>query len=544
MTRFPKYSVGQQLGIGFGLMFLLLALLGAAVYIWQSQSAGAQREFLERIAPLAERSDQLERALLRLAIAGRNYLLHPVQSRMNQFEEARAEVESSLDRLEQLPKEADSEAIARQIARDLRPYLLEANRVVKQHLQSPLQPAEEARLSELRERTTELVRRLADLQRGKMATAISTMQASRDRVSDGIAAAIIIGGLLCMAIAWVTAQSVRRPVNELVTIAGSLEAGDWKPASQLVPETRLAASGNAEAGELRQLARAIGAAAAALQQREHQLQAQNEELQAQNEEIQSQAEELQAQHEEIQAQNEQLKRQAEALGEADQRKTRFLGVLAHELRNPMAPISNSLALLKRSPPGSEHALRAQAMIERQAKHLVRLIDDLLDVTRISQGKIRLQREELDLEEIVRACIEDQHAALESGERSFSFIAPEVPVRMNGDRTRLSQIVGNLLSNAVKFTDRGGRITLELGVESGEALLRVRDDGIGLEPELVPQLFQPFTQGATSLDRAHSGLGLGLSLVQSLAELHGGTVSAHSDGPGLGSEFVVRLPILA
>jgi signal transduction histidine kinase len=304
---------------------------------------------------------------------------------------------------------------------------------------------------------------------------------------------------------------------------------------------------------MRKLARAVGSAARALEQREQRLRAQNEEVQGQNEEIQAQteelqaqSEELQAQHEEIQAQNEQLKQQADELNEADQRKNRFLGVLAHELRNPMAPISNSLALLRRSPAGSEHALRAQAMIERQVRHLIRLIDDLLDVTRISQGKIRLQREELDLVEIVRACIEDQQATLEPGERSIRFIAPQGPVLLNGDRTRLSQIAGNLLSNAVKFTDRGGSIVVELRADPARksASLHVSDDGVGLDADLLPLLFQPFAQGAGSLDRTHSGLGLGLSLVRALAELHGGEVSGSSEGPGRGAQFVVTLPVLA
>jgi signal transduction histidine kinase len=403
----------------------------------------------------------------------------------------------------------------------------------------------------MRDRAIEGVQRFLDLQRGKQAAALATLQTARNRVSAGIVAAIVLGGLLAAAIAWVTAQSVRRPAKELVAIAGSLEAGDWTPAAALV--RNLPAVTEAETrtqGEMRQLAHAIGSAATALEQREQSLQAQNEELQAQNEEIQAQAEELQAQseelqaqHEEIQAQNEQLRQQAAELGEADQRKNRFLGVLAHELRNPMAPISNSLALLKRSPPGSEQALRAQAMIERQARHLIRLIDDLLDITRISQAKIRLQREELDLAEIVRACIEDQQAGLAEGERNLRFDAPAHPVRMTADRTRLSQVVGNLLSNAVKFTDRGGHISVALRTDSGGwSSLSVTDDGIGIEPGLRPRLFEPFTQGSAGLERSNGGLGLGLSLVRALVELHGGTIEARSEGPGRGAEFVVRLPL--
>ena len=559
MTRFPTSSIGKQLSVGFGLIFLLLAVLGAAVFVWHSQSASAQRAFLERIAPLAERADQLERSLLQVGIDVRSYLLSPDQERLNRYRQSFEGTREAMRRLDQAPKDADGEELARQIAARITPYLEEADRLLKRHSQIPVDSAEEATLSELRERATVSVQRFEDLQRGKIALAIGKMQTARDRVSSGLIAVILLGGLMSAAIAWVTTQSVRRPVNALVDVAGSLEEGNWEPALALIPQAR---SDPAEKlpskGEIRRLARAIGFAAQSLEQREQRLQAQNEELQVQNEELQAQneeiqsqgeelqaqSEELQAQHEEIEAQNERLKLQAEELGEADRRKNRFLGVLAHELRNPMAPISNSLALLKRAPPGSEHAVRAQAMIERQARHLTRLIDDLLDVTRISQGKIRLQREELDFIELVRACLEDQQATLESGERNLSFTAPPAPVRVNGDRTRLSQVVGNLLSNAVKFTDRGGHITVALEVEPARRLaqLRIGDDGIGLDPQLIPQLFQPFTQGAHSIDRVNGGLGLGLSLVKALVDLHGGGIDARSDGPGRGAEFVVRLPL--
>jgi signal transduction histidine kinase/CheY-like chemotaxis protein len=282
------------------------------------------------------------------------------------------------------------------------------------------------------------------------------------------------------------------------------------------------------------------------------IQAQNEELQVQNEEIQAQGEELQAQQEEIQAQNEELLQQGEELrrhvaqlAEADAHKTQFLGVLAHELRNPMTPIANSIHILKNTEPGSESAMRARTIIERQVTHLVRLIDDLLDVTRISEGKIQVQRQPLDLVAIAKACVED--LATEFAERGIDVVTdlPDEPVEVNGDGTRLSQVLGNLLNNSIKFSTQGS-VTLQLRVDhqNGEALLRVRDDGIGLEPELVPKLFQPFSQGATGIARVNGGLGLGLALVKALVRLHDGDVSAHSDGPGRGAEFTVRLPLAA
>jgi signal transduction histidine kinase len=543
MKRFPTRSLGQILAIGFALMLLLLGVLSAAVYSWQSDSAAAERDFLERIAPLAEQGDRLERALLRFAIAARTYLLNPSQQRMNRYHHALAEVREALQRLQEAPKDADGRALIDQVSATLEPYLAESTRAIENHLSTPVDSSHEGRLSELRDRVILTLQRFADLQRGRTAAAIETMQRARDRVSTGVGAAIVVGALLSIAIAWFMARSVRKPVGQLVSIAERLEAGDWSPALQLVQQTEPVPPSAPERSELRRLARAIGFAATALEQREQRLQAQNEELQAQNEEIQAQSEELQAQSEEIQSRNALLKQQADELNEADRRKNRFLGVLAHELRNPMAPISNSIALLKKSAPGSETALRAQAMIERQSRHLIRLIDDLLDITRISQGKIRLQREELDLVSVVHECIEDQQAALAAGDRIFTLVSPETPVKVSGDRTRLAQIVGNLLGNAVKFTDRGGRIAVTVTVDQDarSMCLRVRDDGVGIERDLQPLLFEPFTQGTSSLDRTHGGLGLGLSLVRALVELHLGTASVHSDGPGHGAEFLITLP---
>lgn len=280
------------------------------------------------------------------------------------------------------------------------------------------------------------------------------------------------------------------------------------------------------------------------------IQAQNEELQVQNEEIQVQSEELQAQHEEMQAQNEELIQQGEELrrvvsqlAEADANKNRFLGVLAHELRNPITPITNSIHILKLSSPGSDGAQRAQAVIERQVTHLVRLIDDLFDVTRISEGKIRVQKQPLDLVEIVRSSVEDHRAVFEKHRIHVSLDVPDESVRVEGDPTRLSQIVGNLLNNAIKFGEGGtAAVSLRVDHASGDAVLRVVDDGVGMESELLPHLFQPFSQGVSGLARVRGGLGLGLALVKSLVTLHGGKVAAHSDGPGRGAEFTVRLPL--
>lgn len=290
-----------------------------------------------------------------------------------------------------------------------------------------------------------------------------------------------------------------------------------------------------------------------IQGQNEELQAQNEEIQAQNEEIQAQTEEIQSQNEEIQTQNEELQRHTEELGvraemlaQADARKNEFLGVLAHELRNPLAAITNSLVIAKRTPPGSEQSARAQMVIERQAQQLVRLIDDLLDVTRISQGKIQIRRDRLDLVEVVHTCIEDQRAELEANELTVELDLPGGEVWVEGDRTRLCQVLGNLLNNAIKFTDAGNQVMVALRPhpEEAQVALHVIDRGIGIDTDLLPQLFQPFNQGKAAGDKANTGLGLGLALVKELVRLHGGSVEARSDGCGTGSEFIVRLPLHA
>ncbi|MGC9986495.1 MAG: ATP-binding protein [Polyangia bacterium] len=239
----------------------------------------------------------------------------------------------------------------------------------------------------------------------------------------------------------------------------------------------------------------------------------------------------------LSAANEQLK-------EADRRKNEFLAVLSHELRNPLAPIRNSTYILEHSAPGGEQAKRAVAVIDRQAGQLARLVDDLLDVTRITRNKIRLQRQTLELNEVVRHAMEDQRSLFDKSEVHLKFHPALQPVLLNADRNRLAQVIGNLLQNAAKFTGRGGetRITVSVDATEQRAVVQVADTGAGLAPEMVSRLFQPFSQADSTLDRSKGGLGLGLALAKGLVELHGGDVMARSAGLGQGAEFVVRLPL--
>jgi signal transduction histidine kinase len=235
----------------------------------------------------------------------------------------------------------------------------------------------------------------------------------------------------------------------------------------------------------------------------------------------------------------------ERLRDADRRKDEFLSMLSHELRNPLAAIACSVHILNHADPQSEPAKRAVMIVGRQTKHLTRLIDDLLDVTRVARGKMELYRELVDLRELVRRTGDDFRVMMDSRGIEFLTEMPREGIWIDGDPTRLAQVVGNLLQNAAKFTEPGGRVSLALDALHGHhvAEIRVRDTGVGIEPEVLAHLFEPFVQGSRSLARTQGGLGLGLTLVKGLTELHGGTVRVESPGPVRGSEFVVRLPLV-
>ncbi len=233
----------------------------------------------------------------------------------------------------------------------------------------------------------------------------------------------------------------------------------------------------------------------------------------------------------------------EALRQADRRKTEFLAVLSHELRNPLAPVRNSLAVLAQEREGPR-ADRAIAVIDRQVTHLATLVDDLLDVSRITTGKVQLRLSPVDLHEILEATVEDHRSVLAEARVRLELALPETSPFVNADRTRLVQVVGNLLRNAAKFTPAGGRIVvgMEDSPEPGRVRVFVRDSGCGFDGEMRHKLFQPFAQAEATLARTRGGLGLGLALVKALVELHGGTVTAHSDGQGRGAEFSFTLPL--
>jgi PAS domain S-box-containing protein len=241
---------------------------------------------------------------------------------------------------------------------------------------------------------------------------------------------------------------------------------------------------------------------------------------------------------------EELRVSEAALREADRQKNHFLGMLSHELRNPLAPIRNSSYILRHAEPGSEQGRRAQEVIERQTEHLTRLVDDLLDVTRVARGRIELRRARVDLGDVVLHAADDFRVLLHDRGVRFEVVVPEEKLWIDGDATRLTQVIGNLLHNAAKFTRRGDEVDLLLGAVDGQAEIRVRDTGAGVDPSLLPSIFEAFVQGDRTLARSEGGLGLGLALVKGITELHGGSVRADSNGNGEGTEFVIRLPLLA
>jgi PAS domain S-box-containing protein len=237
-----------------------------------------------------------------------------------------------------------------------------------------------------------------------------------------------------------------------------------------------------------------------------------------------------------------VRRQVADLAEASRQKDEFLAMLSHELRNPLGAIRNAVQVLRHHPDEDPIQAVARGMIVRQVSHLSRLVDDLLEISRVTAGRIILHPQRIEAREIVERSVETVRSSIVRRRQELSVSLPAQPIWLNVDPTRLEQVLVNLLTNAVKYSDEGGRIWLTVSVEGRKMVLRVRDAGIGISTDLLPQIFDLFTQADRSLDRSQGGLGIGLTLVHRLVELHGGTVEAHSGGLGRGSEFIVRLPL--
>lgn len=243
----------------------------------------------------------------------------------------------------------------------------------------------------------------------------------------------------------------------------------------------------------------------------------------------------------VKERTDELARANEALRDADRRKDEFLATLAHELRNPLAPIRNALEILRLTEVNSETVSRQRERLERQVAQLVRLVDDLLDVSRITTGKLRLNPETLTIQEVVEGAIEMSRPQIEKARHTLKTEVPAEPILLEGDRVRLTQILTNLLNNSAKFTEPGGSIMLTVVPSEGQVSVSVSDTGVGIPPDVLPRVFALFTQVDRSLNRSQGGLGIGLALVRRLVEMHTGSVAVHSDGPGKGATFTVTLP---
>jgi signal transduction histidine kinase len=251
---------------------------------------------------------------------------------------------------------------------------------------------------------------------------------------------------------------------------------------------------------------------------------------------------------EVLRQTERRREQAEArdrearLREAGRQKDEFLAMLAHELRNPLAPLRNAVQLLRLRGTDPDTVTWARELIERQTAHITRIVDDLLDAARMARGTVHLQRQRLDLADLMRTAVEDHRGSLATAGLTLEVNLPSEPIWVQGDPTRLAQVIGNLLHNAAKFTDAGGRVEVRVGQADGFASVTVQDTGLGIDPAMLPRLFEPLSQADRTLERSRGGLGLGLALVKGLVELHGGRVEAFSDGPNQGASLTFWLPI--
>jgi signal transduction histidine kinase/ActR/RegA family two-component response regulator len=228
---------------------------------------------------------------------------------------------------------------------------------------------------------------------------------------------------------------------------------------------------------------------------------------------------------------------------ADRRKNEFLATLAHELRNPLAPLSNGLQFMKLAANNAEAVEQCRSMMERQLGQMVRLVDDLIDISRINQGKLELRKERVEMAAVFKSAIETCRPLVEAMDHELTIVVPKERIVVEGDLTRLAQVLLNLLNNAAKYTERGGHIWLTAERHGSDVAVSVKDNGIGIAADQLPRIFEMFTQVDRASERSQGGLGIGLSLVQQLVEMHGGKIEARSDGPGKGAEFVVRLPVV-
>lgn len=496
MTGRLDLSIGQRLSIGFLLLLIGLSGLLAAMLHWNEQSADAELAYTRRIAPLNDAAAELDHAVMRITLALRASLAAPTAERLFAYEQRVQEAREALRRLGQLSIDPDSVAHFQPLAALLEDDLRASEEFLRSGDAGPRAVVE--RYLAARAQSADALYAFSRLHRDKATRALQTMREARRNGTRGLLIAAILSALLFGLTASLMASSIRGPTQELLKIAEALQEGDWKPALAFAPGV----GDEAQRDEMRKLARAFGAAAVKLEAREQRLLA-----------------------------------QAQSLAENDRIKSEFIGVLAHELRNPLSAISNSMhAMVK-----VEGNAQAQDIIKRQTRLLARMIDDLLDLTRLSSGKVQLQLEVFELTSLVRDCVEDYQRAAEKAGTAL-VVETSGFVHVEADRTRVSQVIGNLLDNALKFSGGAREVRVTLRENGNQVEVEVKDEGEGIELNMLGRLFQPFSQADNSLARRRSGLGLGLSLSRALIELHHGSIEARSEGLGKGATFIVRLPL--
>ncbi len=558
-------SVRQRLAAGSLVVAALIATLGISVGVAVSDVSALRREKVTIIAPRAQAAEGLEKAIYQQAVALRNYALTDSPADLAAFRAAQQEVAARMTTLSALPKSpAGQELFAR-----IGPLVAEHHRAFDAFLEHARSGADrdalrehEASVSAIRNQLVTRIRAFSARQ------ARLSEQADRaiDEAVDHVRRTIVVLTLLILAASLVTAffvaRSVRAPAVRLVAAAEAMRAGSFAPALALEDDPGWRDGKRRFRDELRETAHVFARMAAALQARElhiaklaaelqvqneelqaqgEELQVQNEELQAQGEELLTQSDELQTQAEELRAQQETLTRANEELQRAEEQTNRFLAVLGHELRNPLAAIRGAVGVLDHDAADGKGArTNVLEVMKRQTTHLGRLLDDLLDVGRITSGKIPITRRRLELAALVERCVTTIVA--DASDAPDVRVEAAGPVWVDADETRVEQVVANLLTNALKYTPREGRITVRVGLEGSQAFLQVADTGMGIGPELLPRIFDYFVQGDVH-PAGKPGLGLGLALVKNLVELHDGTIHASSGGRGQGATFTVRLPAL-
>jgi signal transduction histidine kinase/ActR/RegA family two-component response regulator/CHASE3 domain sensor protein len=556
-------SIRQRLSVGFGITLVLLGAQTAVTMRWRRRMNELRTEESEVIGPRLEAAQALETSVLAQEAALRAYATNHDVTELERYQRARGRALATTRRLVELPGDPDGGMVLMSIT----PLLENFGGAAAAFIGPARSPAGgddarslETRLARARHELESLVAQYRADQERQIQTSRTAAAGARRALTLEVALFSALVASAAFVTALLTMRAVRRPALRLRAAARALAAGDYEPALALLPPPEDAA-GQPQRDELAELAGAFGHMAARLRDREERaaaagrlaadlaaaerrqhelLEAQHHELQAHLDTLRKRDEQLESQNQELQAQRRELRAQAEELAQANRHKDDFLAMLGHELRNPLAAIRSASQVLEQATDTATEPCRG--IIARQSAHLARVVDDLLDVSRVARGKITLRTQSIDLVEIAGRALDPWRPVAARRRLPVSLAEPPEALTVLGDPARLEQIVSNLVGNAVKFSKPDGRIEVELERRGADAVLTVRDEGLGIAPTDLERIFDLFVQGQQDPARTRGGLGIGLALVRRLVELHGGQVVARSAGVGRGAEFEVRLPL--